>query len=163
MELYNRIHVDSICSSIPPVRPVSLDYKKASEIKKKIPSCGFKMWSLRGRGGNGVSSWLWTASRSEERRACWWCVSSGCRVCLVQYFGRRSLGDLDPANYFHSLAASKAKGYLGSHQRSTSRLSILSDPREPIESMKKKDIGCTQGLPKDQRWKLLNSFLKIFD
>lgn len=56
----------------------------------------------------------------------------------MQYFGRRSLGDLDPANYFHSLAASKAKGYLGLHQRSTSRLSILSDPREPIESLKKR-------------------------
>lgn len=71
----------------------------------------------------------------------------------MQYFGRRSLGDLDPANYFHSLAASKAKGYLGSHQRSTSRLSILSDPREPIASLKKKGHRMYAGFAKRPKMK----------
>lgn len=97
----------SICSCILPVQSNSLVYKKATGVKG-IPSCGLKsdLWKSKEimvALGNGQLLF------PREWWALWWCVSSGYRLCLLQYFGSCSLGDLDTANYFHSVVKAKVK------------------------------------------------------
>lgn len=55
---------------------------------------------------------------------------------FIAVFGRRSLGDLDTANYFHSLIQSKAKVIWDRTKQAPPYLSIASDPSKPRVSEK---------------------------